>query len=129
MITIRRQAIAHRKIMPPTTISEVLGGLFCYPTAGGTLLGKHHRETPSPGQAAIVATRTRGGARSCDEAGPLELGQAASWQPTTTYPRLTTWVQPGRALHCSSQEKVPPPNSPQTPALLVCGRETLQHSG
>jgi len=52
--TIRRQAVAHRKIMSPTTISTVLpvppvGGLFCDPTAGVNT-GKK----PKPG---IVATR------------------------------------------------------------------------
>jgi len=46
------QAIAHhddRKIMSPTTISEVLGGLFCYPTAGVTpsITGKNPK--PGPG--------------------------------------------------------------------------------
>jgi len=74
-------------------------------STGGTVLLSHrwrhsqHREkNQNPGQAAIVATRTRGGTRSCDEASPLELGQAASRQPTTTHPRLTT----GAARACST---------------------------
>jgi len=96
------------------TVSEVLGGLFCYPTAGVTpsITGKKAKtratgrlRLPSWPLAPAVAPEGPRGTRSCqcDEACPLEVGQAASRQPTTTHPRLATLVQPGRALHCSSQ--------------------------
>jgi len=135
--TIRRQAVAHRnlKFMSPTTSIR---------STGGTVLLSHrwrhsqqHREKtktrarlpswpPAPEGAhgavtadGVVTKPARPAHWSSTKFNQVGTGRQSATNHHAC--QVATLVQPGRALHCSSQGKVPLLNSPKNPALLVVG--------
>jgi len=72
-------------MMSPTAISEVLGGLLCYPTAG-VIPSFTGEKSQNPGQDRMTSgTLTAKGTPSCDEASPLEYTAAHMCVPYSTH--------------------------------------------